>query len=288
MYIEDFIDYVKSEKRYSEYTVVSYITDLNQFIRFLHKEYQISDPKIIKFKIIRNWITSMIDSNLKPSTVKRKISTLKTYFKFLLINKYIDFNPTLKIVSPKSSKKLPVFVEKDKMDKLFDSNFFEDHFEGKRDRLIIELFYLTGIRLSELINIQLLDVDFTNSQIKVLGKRNKERMIPITHQTLKIISNFISCFQIKKYLFCEENGKRLYHKKVYRIVNKYLEKISSLQKKSPHILRHTFATHMLNNGADINAIKEILGHANLSATQIYTHNSIKKLKNVHKQAHPKA
>ena len=288
MYIEDFIDYVKSEKRYSEYTVVSYITDLNQFIRFLHKEYQISDPKIIKFKIIRNWITSMLDSNLKPSTVKRKISTLKTYFKFLLINKYIDLNPTLKIVSPKSSKKLPVFVEKDKMDNLFDSNFFEDHFEGKRDRLIIELFYLTGIRLSELINIQLLDVDFTNSQIKVLGKRNKERMIPITHQTLKIISDFISFYQIKKYLFCEENGKRLYPKKVYRIVNKYLEKISSLQKKSPHILRHTFATHMLNNGADINAIKEILGHANLSATQIYTHNSIKKLKNVHKQAHPKA
>ena len=288
MYIEDFIDYVKSEKRYSKYTVVSYITDLNQFFLFLDKEYQISDPKIIKFKIIRNWITSMLDSNLKPSTVKRKISTLKTYFKFLLINKYIDLNPTLKIVSPKSSKKLPVFVEKDKMDNLFDSNFFEDHFEGKRNRLIIELFYLTGIRLSELINIQLLDVDFTNSQIKVLGKRNKERMIPITHQTLKIISNFISCYQIKKYLFCEENGNRLYPKKVYRIVNKYLEKISSLQKKSPHILRHTFATHMLNNGADINAIKEILGHANLSATQIYTHNSIKKLKNVHKQAHPKA
>ena len=288
MYIEDFIDYVKSEKRYSKYTVVSYITDLNQFFRFLHKEYQISDPKIIKFKIIRNWITLMLDSNLKPSTVKRKISSLKTYFKFLLINKYIDLNPTLKIVSPKSSKKLPVFVEKDKMDNLFDSNFFEDHFEGKRNRLIIELFYLTGIRLSELINIQLLDVDFTNSQIKVLGKRNKERMIPITHQTLKIISNFISCYQIKKYLFCEENGNRLYPKKVYRIVNKYLEKISSLQKKSPHILRHTFATHMLNNGADINAIKEILGHANLSATQIYTHNSIKKLKNVHKQAHPKA
>ena len=288
MYIEDFIDYVKSEKRYSEYTVVSYITDLNQFFRFLNKEYQISDPKIIKFKIIRNWITSMLDSNLKPSTVKRKISTLKTYFKFLLINRHIDLNPTLKIVSPKSSKKLPVFVEKDKMDILFDNNFFEDHFEGKRNRLIIELFYLTGIRLSELINIQLIDVDFTNSQIKVLGKRNKERMIPITHQTLKIISNFISCYQIKKYLFCEENGNRLYPKKVYRIVNKYLEKISSLQKKSPHILRHTFATHMLNNGADINAIKEILGHANLSATQIYTHNSIKKLKNVHKQAHPKA
>ena len=288
MYIEDFIDYVKSEKRYSEYTVVSYITDLNQFFRFLNKEYQISDPKIIKFKIIRNWITSMLDSNLKPSTVKRKISTLKTYFKFLLINRHIDLNPTLKIVSPKSSKKLPVFVEKDKMDILFDNNFFEDHFEGKRNRLIIELFYLTGIRLSELINIQLIDIDFTNSQIKVLGKRNKERMIPITHQTLKIISNFISCYQIKKYLFCEENGNRLYPKKVYRIVNKYLEKISSLQKKSPHILRHTFATHMLNNGADINAIKEILGHANLSATQIYTHNSIKKLKNVHKQAHPKA
>jgi len=201
---------------------------------------------------------------------------------------YSNSNPTLKLLSPKSSKRLPVFVEKENMNNLFDSNFFDNSFCGRRDKLIIELFYFTGIRLSELINIKISDLDFVNSQIKVLGKRNKERLIPITYNVLNTLSDFKNMFNLKNFLFSDENGKKLYSKKVYRIVNKYLAKISSIQKKSPHVLRHSFATHMLNNGADINAIKEILGHANLSATQIYTHNSIKKLKNVHKQAHPKA
>ena len=288
MYLEDFINYIKSEKRFSNHTITSYETDLNQFFNYIEAEYQITNPEDVSFKLIRNWISLLLENNLKSSSVNRKISSLKSYYKFLLVSNYVDTNPTLKLISPKSSKRLPVFVEKDNMDSLFDKDFFEDSYEGKRDKLIIELFYFTGMRLSELINIKTSDIDKVNSQIKVIGKRNKERLIPITFNTLKDLNEFVNFYEIENFLFVEGNGKKLYSKKVYRIVNKYLAKISSIKKKSPHVLRHSFATHMLNNGADINAIKEILGHANLSATQIYTHNSIKKLKNVHKQAHPKA
>ena len=288
MYLEDFINYIKSEKRFSKHTITSYETDLNQFFNFIQLEYQITKPQDVSFKLIRNWISSLLENNLKSTSVNRKISSLKSYYKFLLVSNYVDTNPTLKLISPKLSKRLPVFVEKDNMDSLFDKDFFEDSYEGKRDKLIIELFYFTGMRLSELINIKTSDIDKVNSQIKVIGKRNKERLIPITFNILKDLNEFINFYEIENFLFVEGNGKKLYSKKVYRIVNKYLAKISSIKKKSPHVLRHSFATHMLNNGADINAIKEILGHANLSATQIYTHNSIKKLKNVHKQAHPKA
>ncbi len=288
MYLVDFINYIKSEKRFSKHTITSYETDLNQFFNYIKAECQITNPKDVSFKLIRNWISSLLENNLKSSSVNRKISSLKSYYKFLLVSNHVETNPTLKLISPKSSKRLPVFVEKDNMDSLFDKDFFEDNYEGKRDKLIIELFYFTGMRLSELINIKTTDIDKVNSQIKVIGKRNKERLIPITFNTLKDLNEFINFYEIENYLFTEANGKKMYSKKVYRIVNKYLAKISSIKKKSPHVLRHSFATHMLNNGADINAIKEILGHANLSATQIYTHNSIKKLKNVHKQAHPKA
>ena len=288
MYLEDFINYIKSEKRFSKHTITSYETDLNQFFNYIETECQITNPKDVSFKLIRNWISSLLENNLKSTSVNRKISSLKSYYKFLLVSNYVETNPTLKLISPKSSKRLPVFVEKDNMDSLFDKDFFEDSYEGTRDKLIIELFYFTGMRLSELIHIKTSDIDKVNSQIKVIGKRNKERLIPITFNTLKDLNEFINFYEIENFLFADGNGKKLYSKKVYRIVNKYLTKISSIKKKSPHVLRHSFATHMLNNGADINAIKEILGHANLSATQIYTHNSIKKLKNVHKQAHPKA
>ena len=288
MYLEEFFSYIKSEKRFSDYTIISYTTDLNQFTKFLKDEYDITDQSKASFKIIRNWVSILVESGLKSNSVNRKISSLKTFYKFLTIYNYLNSNPTLKLLSPKSSKRLPVFIEKENMNNLFDSNFFDNSFCGRRDKLIIELFYFTGMRLSELINIKISDLDFVNSQIKVLGKRNKERLIPITYNVLNTLSDFKNMFNLKKFLFSDENGKKLYSKKVYRIVNKYLAKISSMQKRSPHVLRHTFATQMLNNGADINAIKEILGHANLSATQIYTHNSIKKLKNVHKQAHPKA
>ena len=288
MYLKEFINYIQSEKRYSDYTITSYKVDLNQFFNYLIEEYNIDIPQNVTFKIVRNWISYLLESGLKARSVNRKISSLKSYFKFLVISNYSDSNPTLKITSPKTSKRLPVFIEKEKINSLLDAKFFDDNFIGYRDKLIIELFYFTGIRLSELLNISIKDVDFNNSQIKVLGKRNKERLIPLTYTLISELKNYINKHNINSYLFVDENNKKLYSKKVYRIVNKYISKVSSIKKKSPHILRHSFATHMLNNGADINAIKEILGHTNLSATQIYTHNSIKKLKNVHKQAHPKA
>ena len=288
MYLEEFIHYIQSEKRYSDHTITSYKVDLKQFFNFLIEEYNIDLPQNVNFKIVRNWISYLLESGLKARSVNRKLSTLKSYFKFLVISNYSDSNPTLKITSPKTSKRLPVFIEKDKINSLLDANFFDDNFIGYRDKLILELFYFTGVRLSELLNISISDIDFNNSQIKVLGKRNKERLIPLTYSLIFDLKRFINKYNITGYLFVDENKKKLYSKKVYRIVNKYISKVSSLKKKSPHILRHSFATHMLNNGADINAIKEILGHSSLSATQVYTHNSIKKLKNVHKQAHPKA
>tara|TARA_B100001250_G_scaffold102176_1_gene86053 strand:+ start:570 stop:1436 length:867 start_codon:yes stop_codon:yes gene_type:complete len=288
MYLKEFINYIQSEKRYSDYTITSYKVDLNQFFNYLIEEYKIENPENVTFKIVRNWISYLLESGLKARSVNRKISSLKSYFKFLVISNYSDSNPTLKITSPKTSKRLPVFLEKEKINSLLDAKYFDENFIGYRDKLIIELFYFTGIRLSELLNISIKDIDFNNSQIKVLGKRNKERLIPLTYTLILELKNYINKHNLNSYLFVDENNNKLYSKKVYRIVNKYISKVSSLKKKSPHVLRHSFATHMLNNGADINAIKEILGHSNLSATQIYTHNSIKKLKNVHKQAHPKA
>jgi integrase/recombinase XerC len=194
----------------------------------------------------------------------------------------------LKVVAPKSKKRLPVFIEEYQIESLLNEVEFDDGFVGERDKLIIELFYVTGIRLSELINIKVADVDYNNNLIKVLGKRNKERLIPLSVSIINNIKLFTKKNDVNNYLFTNLGGTKVYTKLVYRVVKKYIGKISSINKKSPHILRHTFATHMLNNGADINAIKELLGHANLSATQVYTHNTIEKLKSVYKQAHPRA
>ena len=287
MYLDKFLDYISKEKRYSIHTLTAYKTDLNQFFLFLNTEFSVSDISEVTFKMIRNWISHLIESGLKSVSVNRKISSIKSYFKFIEISGFSEYNPTLKITSPKTSKRLPVFIEKNNIDNLLDNNFFNNNFEGSRDKLIIELFYFTGIRLSELLNIKISDIDFNNSSVKVLGKRNKERLIPVNFELAQNLKDFISQNNLSKFLFTDINHKKLYPKKVYRIVNYYISKVSSLKKRSPHILRHSFATHMLNNGADINAIKEILGHANLSATQIYTHNSIAKLKSVHNQAHPK-
>ena len=287
MHLKNFLDYISKEKRYSVHTLTSYKTDLNQFFLFLNTEFSISAPNKVTFKMIRNWISHLLENGLKSISVNRKISSIKSYFKFIEMSGFSDYNPTLKITSPKTSKRLPIFIEKNNIDNLLDNNFFNNDFEGSRDKLIIELFYFTGIRLSELLNIKISDVNFNNSSVKVLGKRNKERLIPLNFELAKNLKNFISENNLSKFLFTDINHKKLYHKKVYRIVNYYISKVSSLKKRSPHILRHSFATHMLNNGADINAIKELLGHANLSATQIYTHNSIAKLKSVHNQAHPK-
>ena len=289
MFKNEFIQYIAAEKRFSEHTIKSYLTDLNQFTTYIGAEFEIhKDVNKINFQIIRSWIASMLEKEISPRSVNRKISTLKTYFKFLLRNKFLEESPMLKVVAPKSKKRLPVFIEEDQMESLLTEITFEDGFIGQRNKLIIELFYVTGIRLSELINIKIKDIDFQNQLIKVLGKRNKERLIPLSPSMIQLLKSFIENNQLNHFLFTNLDGNKLYTKLVYRIVNKYIGEISSVNKKSPHILRHTFATHMLNNGADINAIKELLGHANLSATQVYTHNTIEKLKTVYKQAHPRA
>ena len=288
MYIDEFLNYIKSEKRYSDLTITSYKTDLVQFNSFLLNSFSITNPNKVDFKIVRSWISSLVESDLQSSSINRKISALKSFYRFLEISDYSTHNPTLKIIAPKIAKKLPVFVEKSNINDLLDKDFFENDFCGHRDKLIIEVFYFTGIRLSELLNIGLNDIDYINSSLKVLGKRNKERIIPLAYAILNKIKLFVKKYNLDNYLFTNEYKNKLYPKKIYRIVNKYISLVSSAKKKSPHILRHSFATHMLNNGADLNAIKELLGHASLSATQVYTHNSIAKLKAVYKQAHPRS
>lgn len=287
-----FCDYLTHQKRYSSHTVDAYKNDLTQFFAFLKSAYDIQLLKDITTPTIRSWIVHLIEKDISTRSVNRKISTLKSFYRYLLKNKLIDNNPLTKIVSPKTSKRLPSFIGELEMENLFQEIPFENTFEGKRDQLILELFYATGIRLSELINIKLNDINFNNSTIKVLGKRNKERIIPINDNLINLINEYIlkrATISVKKeYLLLTLKGEKIYEKLVYRLVNRYLSLITTANKKSPHILRHTFATHMLNNGADLNSIKEILGHANLSATQVYTHNTIEKLKNIHKQAHPKA
>ncbi len=286
---EKFINYLSSEKRFSRHTIISYSNDINQFSLFLLKEFQIKNEVAeINFQMVRSWIAFLLEKGIAPRSVNRKISTLKTYFKFLIREGVISDSPMLKVVSPKSKKRLPLFIEENQIESLLNEVEFDSGFVGQRDKLIIELFYATGIRISELISIKVSDVNFDNNLIKVLGKRNKERLIPISVRVAKELQYFIEKYKLENYLITNLEGAKVYTKLVYRVVNRYIGKISSVNKKSPHILRHTFATHMLNNGADINAIKELLGHANLSATQVYTHNTIEKLKSVYKQAHPRA
>jgi integrase/recombinase XerC len=287
---DKFLQYLQFEKRFSPHTVTSYSTDLSQFYHYLQVNYSVKDFSEVNHMLIRSWVVQMMEQKISARSINRKITTLKTFYKFLLRHTIVTENPMLKVQAPKASKRLPVFVEKGKMDVLLDHVEFGKDEEGRRDRLIIELFYSTGMRLSELINLELKNVDLAASQLKVLGKRNKERIIPFSRELSRQISEYLALRTPggSEFLFQTPAGKKLYEKLVYTIVKKYLSLVTTVDKKSPHVLRHTFATHMLNNGADLNAIKELLGHANLSATQVYTHNTVEKLKNIHKQAHPKA
>jgi len=288
MFIDVFLNFIKTEKRLSSHTIRSYTSDLKQFSKFLSEECNIYlEVNKVSFQNIRSWIVFLLENNLNPRSVNRKISVLKSYYKFLLQEGYISLNPMIKIVSPKTSKRLPSFVDKEDIQILLDKVKFENNYIGNRDRLIIEFFYVTGIRLSELIDIKIFDLDFNNNYVKVLGKRNKERLIPLSNIMITKLQNFINENNITDYLFTNK-GKKMYSKLVYRLVKKHIKLVSSIDNNGPHVLRHTFATHMLNNGADINAIKELLGHSNLNATQVYTHNSIEKLKSVYNQAHPRA
>lgn len=288
MFVNKFIKYIESERRLSKHTVTSYKTDLNQFFSYINDFSMAQSVDEISFKIIRNWITYLFESGITSRTINRKISSLKSFFKFLEFSNLISVNPTLKIISPKNSRKLPSIVEQVDLDQLLDQKYFKNGFVGERDSLIIEFFYLTGLRLSELIEIKVNNIDFKNCSLKVIGKGNKERIVPLSFNLISKIDLLIKNYNIKDHLFSNSLNEKLYPKKVYRIVNYYIGLVSSVKKRSPHVLRHSFATHMLNNGADINAIKEILGHSSLSATQIYTHNTVEKLKSVYNQAHPRA
>lgn len=294
MYTERFIEYIKNVKRYSPHTIAAYQTDLDQFTAFHASFYQVTEISQIDHLMIRSWLADLLDQGISPRTINRKITTLKSWYKYLIKEGILSENPMPKITSPKVAKRLPFFVEKEKMDELFDQAAFDESFEAVRDRMILELFYMTGMRLTELVNLKISDFNLAKQTVKVLGKRNKERIIPFTNRLSLFIEKYvnlrdtISGSSQTDWFFITKSGKKVYQKLVYRVVKYYLSAVTTIDKKSPHVLRHTFATHMLNNGADLNAIKEILGHANLSATQVYTHNTIETLKKVYKNAHPKA
>jgi integrase/recombinase XerC len=291
--IDDFLNYLRFTKRFSEHSVTAYCTDLLEIKQFALEQFEASAPQDWTYMLIRSWVVYLMESGLDPRTVNRKISALRSFFRFLMKEGVVKENPTRKITGPKTAKKLPVFVDQSATINLLDHLDFGPEFKDQRDKLIIETFYRTGMRLSELLGLQVNDVDLQGQSLKVLGKRNKERIIPFATNFGKTLSDYLSLREEKadlkqsKFFFCMENGKAIYPKYVYRLINKAISEVCTLTKKSPHVLRHTFATHMLENGADLNAIKEILGHANLSATQIYTHNTIEKLKNIHAQAHPR-
>ena len=289
--IDSFFDYLTYEKKYSVHTITSYKNDISQFLRFINPNAESFALTEFNYQQIRSWVASLIKDKIAPRSVNRKLSSLKSLFKYLQRQQVIAINPMAKISGPKTPKRLPVFIDEHQMEDLFAKVTFEDGFNGMRDRLILDLFYQTGIRRTELTHLKELDVDLFNSTIKVLGKRNKERIIPIS---LALKRNLESYLQVKQeqnlsnpMLLVSEKGHKLSDQAVYSTVKKYLSQITTIQKKSPHVLRHTFATHLLNNGADINAVKDLLGHANLSATQVYTHNTIEKLKKSYKQAHPR-
>ncbi len=292
--ITEFLDYLTFQKRYSTHTIISYKNDLDGFFNFIYKEYKIAAVNEVNPSIVRTWLASLKEKKLSSKTINRKISSLKAFFRYQLRLKKITVNPVATVASLKVSKRLPSFVEEKSIQTLLDHDYFPATFEGKTHYLIFELLYQTGIRRSELINLKEADIDKNSGTIKVLGKGNKERIIPVNNKLLATIDEYLSEKQ-KEFpeltgneLLLSKKGKPLNPKSVYNMVKNYLGQVSTNQRKSPHVLRHSFATHLTNNGAQINAIKELLGHSSLAATQIYTHNTIEKLKEVHKQAHPKS
>ena len=296
MTYQDFLNYLKYEKRVSPHTVTAYEHDLSQFFSFLQEKLEVYQLEDVQTEDIRAWVISLLeDEELQAKSVNRKISAVRAFYRYKLKIKEISYNPTLVLQAPKVPKKLPQYVDQKDMAHLFEDVPFEETFEGLRDRTILELFYATGMRLSELLNIKTQDIHLQDNTIKVLGKRNKERIVPFGNRMSELLTSYMENLQKKfnegtknNYIFVTANGDQLYPKAVYRIVRKYLDMVTTIDKRSPHVIRHTFATHLLNNGADLNAIKTILGHSSLAATQVYTHNSIEKLKSIYNQAHPRA
>ena len=292
--ITSFLEFLKFEKRFSKNTVVSYQTDLTQFFAFLQSQYEAPAIKEISTGMVRSWLAELKGEDISAKSINRKISSLRSFYKFLLRNKLVEKSPMTIIIAQKVGKRLPAFVSEVEVEALKNVIEFPETFKGLTDKLILELLYNTGMRLSELINLKESQLDLNNRQIKVLGKGNKERIIPVSAEVVKSLEAYLVEKQkhlhgnLSTTVLVNEKGKSLYPKYVYLVVKQNLSLVTTMKKKSPHILRHTFATHLMNNGADLNAVKELLGHSSLAATQVYTHNTIEKLKDIHKLAHPKA
>jgi integrase/recombinase XerC len=290
---ESFLNYLRYEKRASSHTVAAYAGDLNDFYGYLRVTYEITTIQEVVHAHIRSWMVFLLSSGLVARSINRKVSTLKAYYKFMQRQGLIQHNPTLRIVRPKVPKRLPMVVDGASMDRLLDEVVYPEGYAGLRDKTILELFYGCGIRASELKGLRLGDVDLHQQQIKVLGKRNKERIIPfhtlLRDQLRLYLQGRAAAFsEGPDWLFLTEKGEQMYPALIYKTVHHYLSMVSTLSQRSPHVLRHTFATHLLDQGADLNAVKELLGHTSLAATQVYTHNSVEKLKEVYRKSHPKA
>lgn len=294
MSLKKFTDYLLLERKYSALTVKAYQTDLEGFMEFVKTEFNEITINNVNYSQIRSWIVSLVEKKVSNRSINRKVSALNTYFKFLQKVGDIKLNPLTKHKALKTSKKIQIPFSELEINTAIDDLYYEDSFEGIRDKLIIELFYSTGIRRIELVELKLASIDFQNNTLKVLGKRNKERLVPLLHSVVQSLQHYLkSRSELKTIvdidaLFLTKNGVKVYETLVYRIINDYFSKASLKVKKSPHILRHSFATHLLNQGADLNVVKELLGHSSLAATQVYTHNSIAELKKVHINAHPRS
>ena len=289
--IELFLDHLRYEKRVSAHTLTAYGNDLNQFAKYLLFQYECATPETANAPMLRSWVVSLVEEGLNAASVNRKMATLRSYYKFLRRRQLIAQDPARNLLSLKTKRKLPAFVEEKAMGMLFDEVEFTDDFAGLRDRVIMELLYGTGMRLSELLELGVNDVDAEQRLVRVFGKRAKERLIPVTTSLAQLLTQYLTVRAPEESTDClilTDANKPAYPVFIQRTVKRYLSAVTTLPQKSPHVLRHTYATHLLNRGADLNAIKELLGHANLAATQIYTHNSIEKLKKTHQQAHPKA
>lgn len=294
MSVESYLNYLQHEKRYSPHTVTAYRTDLVQFDEFIGQTYEMK-PEEAKYVHIRDYIVHMMEDEVGANSIGRKLSSLRGFYKYLYRQKIILTSPMSMIRAPKTPERLPVFIAEEKLDHLLDSGeFFDATFPSVRDKVVIEMLFGTGMRLAELLGLKETDIDFYQESVKVLGKRKKERIIPVTKQLINQLKEYIDLKSLQKFnnktddLFVTNKGMAVYPVFIYKIVKSYLTYISTQDKKSPHVLRHSYATSLLNRGADLNAIKELLGHASLAATQVYTHNSIERLKSIYKQAHPKA
>lgn len=289
---ERFLAYIEFEKRYSVLTVTAYRTDLDQFFKYLGENAGITEPEGIHASMIRSWLVEQAQAGVSPRSIQRKISVLRSFFRYLMHTGSLKASPMEKVVAPRTPRRLPGFLASEEMERLFDEVDFGEGYSGSRNRMMLEFLYSTGIRRAELTGMREEDIDFKSNTIRVTGKRNKERIVPFSPYLGRMMKLYLEeksrKFGVSDLVWLTDKGQPVYPGLVYRIVKGYLGNVTTLSKRSPHVLRHTFATHLLNNGADLNAVKELLGHASLAATQVYTHNTIEKLKNVYKLAHPKA